>query len=418
MTKLLITILPAGGLLAATEAAGFRGAIGAFDRWWLVLTLLGVSLIFSAVLSLEQLGRWKLPGCGARGGCAELTGGRWGKIHGWPVSFLGAACFAALWAYQLAVGPGHAVPGLLMLAVSAAALGSLYFLGVMAATRHFCPYCSIVQVSNLGAWVLVVSAPDWSWLGRRGIVGACIAGGVFAITTILLGSAQAVTKEVSAARHERQFQRSLRRIRRHLHRSKRAPVLDPVVGRWWRGPQNAAIRLVIFSDYQCPDCRKTELQLHGALAGRCDVAVSYKHFPLARECNPRVKSPGDHRHACRAARAAEAAGMLGGSEGFLRLHAWLFKRKAEFTDEQLAAVLPGMGFSDVDGFLKVMDGPDAAERVKRDVAEGTALGVSATPAVFVNGVRLEGATADRAILRLLEAVGRGANTRRAHAKGR
>lgn len=418
MTKLLVIMLPSGGLLAATTAAGSLGAVGSFGRWWLILALLSMSLIFSAVLSLEQLGRWKLPGCGAGGGCATLTAGPWGKIRGWPVSFLGAACFAALWAYQLAVGWRHPVPGLLVLAVSAGAVASLYFLGVMVAFRHFCPYCFIVHSGNLAAWILLASAPDWSWLTRRGIVGACIAAAVFVVTTILLASAQVVTKEVSTARHEGRFQQSVRRIRRHLHRSKRHPVLDPVAGRWWRGPQNAAIRLVVFSDYQCPDCRKTELQLHDALAGRCDAAVSYKHFPLSSECNPPVKSPGDHRHACRAARAAEAAGMLGGSEGFLRVHAWLFKRKAEFNDEQLAAMLPAMGFSDVDGFLNVMNGSEAAKRVKRDIAEGIALGVSGTPAVFVNGVRLEGATADRAISRLLEAVGRGANTRWAHANGR
>lgn len=403
----LYSVLPPALALAAAVAAAWLAPLSAFDRWWLVLTLWGASLAAALVLSLRQLGRLRLPGCGAGGGCDELTGGRWGKIGGWPVSFLGTAFFAALWAFALSAGWREPLPGLLLLAVAAGGAGSLFFIGVMAAWGHVCPYCIAVHTGNLAACGLLSATGAWQFLGGHGVVGAVVGLGVFAATALLLGSAQTVAREASAARREREFQRSLRRIRRHLHRSKRHPGLDPVVGRWWRGPLNAPVRLVVFSDYQCPDCRRAELQLRDALAGRCDVSVGYKHFPLSRECNPRVRSPGDHRHACRAARIAETAGRLGQTDGFLRMHAWLFRRKAEFTDEELAEALPGLGFTDVATFFRVSNDPAIAEQVKRDVEEGQSLRLAGTPALFVNGVPLQGATADRAVLRLVEAVGQG-----------
>jgi protein-disulfide isomerase len=161
---------------------------------------------------------------------------------------------------------------------------------------------------------------------------------------------------------------------------------------------------VIYADYQCSDCRQAEDQLNMALPGRCELAVTYKHFPLSHACNRRVQSTADHRHACRAALAAEAAGLLGGPPGFLRLHAWLFQCGANFTEAELAAALPSLGFADTDTFFRTMYGAQAAQHLREDIEEGISLGLAGTPAVFVEGVRLEGVTAERALSRLLESL--------------
>src|SRR4029077_11544325 len=102
-----------------------------------------------------------------------------------------------------------------------------------------------------------------------------------------------------------------------------------------RGSERAPIRLVLFDDYECKDCHETELQLAEALQGRSDISVSPKNYPLCKDCNRTIKSAHFHDHACRAAEAAEAAGILGGNEAFWKMRDWLVARSALFSDDDL-----------------------------------------------------------------------------------
>ena len=91
-------------------------------------------------------------------------------------------------------------------------------------------------------------------------------------------------------------------------------------GRYRRGPEASPIRLVLLTDYQCLDCQKVEAEVEAIMASRSDVALSIKHYPFCAEaapgvpCNKYVKTL--HANACWAARAAEAAGILKGEQGF------------------------------------------------------------------------------------------------------
>jgi predicted DsbA family dithiol-disulfide isomerase len=319
------------------------------------------------------------------------------------VSFLGTAWFASLVAFHVAAW-SPLVPGLLLAAVSAGAIGSLFFLGIIVRYRHLCPYCLMVHSANLAAWLLLATAPAYTWPTARTAIGAASGAAVFAAVTAILAWTRTRTKQSSARQREQRFRQSLRRIHQHLHHAPERHLRQPVGGRWWCGPTTAEIRLVVYLDYQCPDCRLAERQLEQALSGRCNVAVTYRHFPLSRQCNPRVHPSNDHRYACRAARAAEAAGLLGGNQGFLRLHAWLFHETVEFSDAELAESLPRLGFADIAAFFATMNGPDVAKNVQQDIEEATRLAVVGTPAVFVEGIRLEGATADQALPRLLNSL--------------
>lgn len=164
-------------------------------------------------------------------------------------------------------------------------------------------------------------------------------------------------------------------------------------GRYRMGPESAAIRIVIFSDYQCPECRLIEEQAR-RLAEQFDtVSLSHKHFPFCIDCNvaARRNSFNPHPNACWAARAAEAAGILGGNEGFWRMHDWLFANKGAFTDGSLRNELPRLGF-DRGAFLELMQSPETLALVEQDVEEGLALGLRQTPMIFINGVELRGAS--------------------------
>ena len=174
-------------------------------------------------------------------------------------------------------------------------------------------------------------------------------------------------------------------------------------GRYLLGPDRAAVRLVVFTDYQCEDCRKIEEQLERLLERHEDVSLSVKHFPYCLDCNPTVDRTL-HGNACWAARAAETAGILWGDEGFWAMHRWLFAQRGLFTStEQLEQGIRSLGF-DPGGFVERMMAGDPLIGIAAEIEEARSLGLFQTPMIFVNGVELRGWHARDAVVHAVEAV--------------
>jgi protein-disulfide isomerase len=183
-------------------------------------------------------------------------------------------------------------------------------------------------------------------------------------------------------------------------------------GRWRIGPEDAPIRIVAFSDYQCPDCKRVEDEIKEILLTRDDVSFSHKHFPFNMECNPTFKQKrSPHPNACWAARAAEAAGVLRGNRGFWEMHFWLYDRKdaqgkpvqGSFTDPELIAGLTSLGYDPAE-FQRVMQSEAAVEWIDDECLEGVDLGLMFTPLVYINGVEFRQWHAPGAIKRAVERV--------------
>lgn len=153
-----------------------------------------------------------------------------------------------------------------------------------------------------------------------------------------------------------------------------------------RGAPMAATTIVEFSDFQCPYCGRAHPLVADALAQlEGKVKLVFKHFPL----------PG-HPRALPAAKAAEAARMQG---KFWEMHDMLFGHQAALEDSDLIGYAQQLGL-DVDRFKQDMTSAAVAERVERDQALGRALGVDATPSLFINGRRF--AEAPRNLLAYLK----------------
>ncbi|MBK8229459.1 MAG: DsbA family protein [Candidatus Eisenbacteria bacterium] len=160
-------------------------------------------------------------------------------------------------------------------------------------------------------------------------------------------------------------------------------------GRYLLGPENAPYRLVMFTDLQCKDCKRVESEVMAVVGTRKDISVSLKHFPMSNQCNEKMGEMNLHPNACWAARATEAAGMVGGDAAYFKMVNWLFERSGGFTDAELRAALPQLGF-DANAFLSVMQSAETDVLVKKDIAEAVDLGIQYTPMVFLNGVEFRG----------------------------
>ena len=151
-----------------------------------------------------------------------------------------------------------------------------------------------------------------------------------------------------------------------------------VAGRPTMGPDSAPLKLVVFSDFQCPYCAKLPATLHKVLArykGR--IQMVFKHMVMERM----------HKNGMRAAVAAEAAHRQG---KFWPMHDELFKNRHLFPNSKPLSdeTLLGMGGKaglDLKRFKKDLGDNSLEAVVRKDMAEAAKLGLRGTPALFFNG---------------------------------
>ena len=172
------------------------------------------------------------------------------------------------------------------------------------------------------------------------------------------------------------------------------PVGDAAV----RGPTDALVTIVAFTDYQCPFCARAEATL-AELRQRYpdDVRVVVQHNPLPF-----------HARAFDAAVAAECAGEQG---LFWPAHDRLFARQRELagqaTPASIALELEGLQRGP---FERCLASERARARVTEDQRLAERFGARGTPTFFVNGRVLVGA---QPLQRFVEAVDRELSAARA-----
>ena len=140
------------------------------------------------------------------------------------------------------------------------------------------------------------------------------------------------------------------------------------------GPADSKVKVVIFSDFECPFCRRTAVPLK-KLQAHYKFALYYKHYPLK----------ASHPHAEGAAMAAWAAHHQG---KFWQMHDLLFENAPELKWAQVQGYAKEIGL-DLKRFKKDALSKQAKAAVAKDYAQGGDADVDGTPTFFVNGRRAE-----------------------------
>lgn len=147
-----------------------------------------------------------------------------------------------------------------------------------------------------------------------------------------------------------------------------------------RGPANAPVTIVEFTDFQCPACAAMHPVIEEVLKSYGDkVRLVVRDFPLDR-----------HEHARKAAEAANAAHAQG---KFFEYIALLFKRQQALDVPSLKKYASELGL-DRARFDTALDRGVYEAEVKHDIQEGEMYGVGVTPTIFVNGVQLRTLSAE------------------------
>ena len=141
------------------------------------------------------------------------------------------------------------------------------------------------------------------------------------------------------------------------------------------GPVTAAVRIDVFSDYECPACKalheQTLKRVKEEYAAKGKLRLVHHDFPLQQ-----------HKHARRAAALAAAADQLGKFDAvsdvlFRQQETW---SKAGNVDEVVDSVLTAEERKRID---TLANDPAIAANIERDIQLGQRMPVSSTPTMII-----------------------------------
>ena len=152
---------------------------------------------------------------------------------------------------------------------------------------------------------------------------------------------------------------------------------DPV-----KGARQARVRIVEYSDFQCPACRKAQEPLKRILEEYGEtVQIIFNDFPLVT----------NHPNALPAAEAAQCAYS---QQRFWEYHDLLFEEQdiwSQSTDPQ--SIFTGYARDtglNTEQFSRCLENHETRKAVREDMKEGEALRIRSTPTFFINDTRLVG----------------------------
>ncbi len=163
------------------------------------------------------------------------------------------------------------------------------------------------------------------------------------------------------------------------------------------GDPNAPVTLIEYTDYQCPFCGRHFQQTFPLIQEQYidtgQVRYVFKDFPLTRI----------HPQAVAAANAARCAGEQG---AYLEFHNKLFENQDAWANGQAETIFIGYAAElglDKAAFGQCVQENRYEEAIMADLNEGIDVGVSGTPAFFINGRFLSGAQPFEAFSAYIEA---------------
>ncbi len=163
------------------------------------------------------------------------------------------------------------------------------------------------------------------------------------------------------------------------HRGDALRFRVPIEGRPRRGPHDAAVTIVMFSDLECPYCRAAMAIVERILRDYDDVRLVWANLPLPM-----------HPDAEPAARVLAHVHAAAGTEAFWALHHAIHEAGPPLDRSRLRGLATEV---EVDPALvdAALEGGLGVEQVRADMALADQLSLRGTPTFFFNGMRVDGA---------------------------
>ncbi len=159
------------------------------------------------------------------------------------------------------------------------------------------------------------------------------------------------------------------------------PTDSLLPGGYLIGNNKAPLRIIVFSDYQCPGCRQLWQQAKEIRRAHHDsVAFLAYHYPLS-----------SHLYATEAAVSSVCAANQG---QFAAYHFQLFEHQDSLTATSWTNYAKASGVSDTVRFQACLNSSAASASVAADVRAGDRLHIEATPTFIIGSEMFVGAPRD------------------------
>jgi protein-disulfide isomerase len=147
------------------------------------------------------------------------------------------------------------------------------------------------------------------------------------------------------------------------------------------GSRLAPVTIVEFSDFQCPFCSKASGTIEELKRsyGPDKLRIVFKHYPLPF-----------HQNARPAAEAAQGVLEIAGQGAFWAFHDLLFGNQQQLGDDAYMRFARSVG-ANASALRAGLDAHTWAPKVQNDEDTAKKVGVSGTPAFYINGTALSGA---------------------------
>ena len=157
-----------------------------------------------------------------------------------------------------------------------------------------------------------------------------------------------------------------------------------------RGAAEPDLVVQVFSDFECPYCRRLVPLLRRLEADFPEVQIVWRHFPLSQ--HPRGRLASEVGAAIRA---------QAGDRAFWRFHDALYEEGGPLVRERLLDVAASLEGVERQRIAAAVDGHAHTLEIAQDLAKGREVGVRSTPTILVGGLVVRGA---RSYLELEELV--------------
>ncbi len=161
------------------------------------------------------------------------------------------------------------------------------------------------------------------------------------------------------------------------------PVERPMADGTALGSTDAPVLIEVWEDFQCPACRKfsedVEPLIINTYVATGKVRYVFRHFPFLDD---RVISK-ESDQAANASMCASEQGRFWDYHDILFVN-WNSENAGAFNDKRLVAYAENLGL-DMTSFNSCFEANRYKEQIDKDLADGTATGVTGTPSLFVNG---------------------------------
>lgn len=304
--------------------------------------------------------------------CDTATFSKVSNIAGVPISFFG-----------IVVGMLFAIAALmpsLSLEKTASAVSKYNFIGCVGlflfsiiALGSLCPFCTVYYVlSGIAAFLLWKQSTN-TWVPE---VKTAVLWGVIVLVGAGVFYSTSAKKSADQSKLSASIVEQYKGLPSYGEPDQESPYKIHMATEKWA---DAPIRMVVFSDFECPFCKIVSEQIPDFIRRyKNQINIQYMFYPLDNKCNPNMERPM-HQNACDAAAVAACDATK-----FHEVHDEIFENQAKLGSGALQDIMKKHNLTNCIG------NPELNTKIVTTINQGTKYSLKSTPTIILNGKKIEG----------------------------